>query len=51
MSEKRKEVCRTLDYFDKFLTFVSAVSGSVLISAFDWLVSFPVGTTSSTVGL
>ena len=51
MSEKPKEVCRTLNYFDKFLIFVSAVSGSVLISAFDWLVSFPVGTTISAVGL
>ena len=51
MSEKHKEVCRALTYFNYFLVFVSFVSGCVSISAFVSLVGFPIGITSSAVGL
>ena len=46
-----KKVCRALNYFEHFLVFVSALSGSVSISAFVSLVGFPVGIASSGVGL
>ena len=38
MSEKHKNVCRVLNYFEHFLAFVSAVSGCVSVSAFASLV-------------
>ena len=46
-----KKVCRALNYFEHFLVFASALSGSVSISAFVSLVGFPVGIASSGVGL
>ena len=46
-----KKVCRALNYFEHFLVFVSALSGSVSISAFVSLVGFPVGIASCGVGL
>ena len=51
MSEKHKKVCKTLNCFEHFLIFVSAVSGCVSFSAFASLVIVPVGITSSAVGL
>ena len=47
MREKHKKVCRSLNYVEYFLVFVSAVSGCVPISAFVSLVIVPVGTASS----
>ena len=41
---------KVLNYFEHFLVFVSAVSGSVLISVFSSLVGVPVGIASSAVG-
>ena len=38
MSEKHKNVCRVLNYFEHFLAFVSAMSGCVSVSAFASLV-------------
>ena len=44
-------MCRTLNYFEDFLVFVSAVSGGVSVSAFTSLVGFNVGIARSAVGL
>ena len=44
---KKCVVCKALKYFEDFLTFVSAVSDRVSISAFALLVGVPVGITSS----
>ena len=35
MSEKRKNVCMTLNYIENLLILTSAVTGCVSISAFD----------------
>ena len=51
MSEKHKNVCRALNYFEHFIIFISAVSGHVSISAFDSLFRVPVCIASSAVGL
>ena len=51
MSEKHRKVCRGSNYFEHFLIFISAVSGSVSISAFASLVGVPACVTSSVVGL
>ena len=51
MSKKQKKLCRTLNYFKHFLLFISAVTGSVSISAFPSLVSILVCITSSAVWL
>ena len=51
MSEKHKKACRTLNYCEHFLIFISAVSGCVSISTFALLVGVPVGIASSAVRL
>ena len=51
MCEKHKRTCKTLNFFENFPIFVSAVSGCVLVSAFASLIGVLVGITSSTVGL
>ena len=51
LSEKRKKVCRALDYFVHSLVFISAVSSWVPVSVFSSLVGVLVGTASSAVGL
>ena len=51
MSEKHKEVCRPLNYFQHFLIFVFAVSNCVSILAFASLVRVSVGILSSRVGI
>ena len=51
MSEKHKKVCRGLNYLNHFLLFISAVSGSVSISAFASLIGVLVGIVSSAVGI
>ena len=50
MSEKHKNVCRSLSYFEYFLVFVPIFS-SVSISAFASLVVLSVDITSSALGL
>ena len=50
MSEKHKNVCRALYYFEHFLAFVSAVSGCVSVFAYASLVG-ALCTTRSAVGL
>ena len=44
-------MCRTLNYFARFLDFVSAVSSYVSILVFTLLVGAPVGIAISVVGL
>ena len=51
MSEKHKNVCRALYYFEHFLAFVSAVSGCVSVFAYASLVGVIICTTRSAVGL
>ena len=51
MSKKHKKKIRSLNYFEHFLLFVSAVIGCFSISAFASLVDVPVGIANSAVGL
>ena len=51
MSEKYEKTCKYLNYVEKFLILVSAVTGCVSISAFASLVCVPVCITSSAVGI
>ena len=49
--KRKKKVCWALDYFDNFLTFISAASGCVLNFAVASLVDVPVSITSSAAEL
>ena len=51
MSEKHKNVCKPLNYFEHFLVFVSVVSVCASMSAFASLVGITVGITSFSVAL
>ena len=51
MSEKHQKTCKYLNYVEHLLILASAVTGCVSISAFASLFCFPVGITSSAVGL
>ena len=51
MSEEYKKTCKYLNYVEHLFILVSTVTGCVSISAFDSLVSVPVGITSSAVGI
>ena len=51
MSEKYKKTCKHLNYVEHLFILVSAVTGSVSISAFASLVCDPVCITSSKVGI
>ena len=51
MTEKHKNVCRGLNYFQHFLVFLSAISDCVSIFAFASLVCVPVGIKSFVLGL
>ena len=51
MSEKHKNTCRTLNYFEYSLRFIFAGAGCVSIYTFASLFGVPIGITSSTVGL
>ena len=42
MREKHKNMCRTLNYLEHFVIFISAVSGCVSISVLSSLVVVPV---------
>ena len=44
MNEKCKKMCRTLNYFEHLLLFVSSVTACVSISTFALLVGVLVGT-------
>ena len=51
MSKKHKKKIRSLNYFEHFILFLSAVIGCFSISAFASLVDVPVGIANSAVGL
>ena len=51
MSKKNKKVCTTLNYIERFLNLVFAVTGCISISAFASLVNIPMGIMGSTIGL
>ena len=44
-------MCKTLNYFERFFVFISAVSSCVWISAFALLLGIPISITSSEVEL
>ena len=50
MSEKCKNTCKYLNYFEHFFVLVSTVTGYFSISAFTSLVVISVGVTNSAVG-
>ena len=49
--KKHKKVCKVLKYIEQLFTLVSSVSGRVSISSLASLIGFPVGNTSSAIGL
>ena len=51
MSEKHKNVCQALNYFQNFLDFAYDINHSVSISAFASLVCISLGITSSELGI
>ena len=51
MGEKHKKVCRTLNHFEHFLVFVSAVSSCIWISVVASLVGVHMSIASSVVGI
>ena len=51
MSDKYKKTCKYLNYIERLLILVSAVTGCVLISAFVSLVCIPFGITSFAIGI
>ena len=51
MSKMDKNVCRILNYIDRFLITISAITECVSISAFASLVGIQIGITSSAVEL
>ena len=48
---KSTKISRALHYFERFLIFVFAVIGCILISAFALLIGIPIGIASFAVGL
>ena len=51
MSNKHKNVSRTLNFFEHFLILTFAVTGCISISAFSSLFGIPLGITSSAIEL
>ena len=54
MNKKHKKVCTTLNCIENFLNLaskMSCVSGCVSISAFNFFDWYPIGITSSAIGL
>ena len=51
MNKKHKKVCTTLNYIENFLILASKIIGCVLISAFNFFDWYPIGITSSAIGL
>ena len=51
LSKKHKKTCSTLNYIEHLLILASPLTASVLNSTFAFLDGFPLGTTSSAVGL
>ena len=51
ISKKHRMISAILNYTERFLILVYMITGCVLISVFASLVSFPIGITSSAIGL
>ena len=51
MSKKVKKVCTNLNYIKHFLILTSIITECISISAFAPLLGFPIGITSSGIGL
>ena len=51
MSIKQKKVCRTLNYIQHFLILDSIINGCISISIVTFLVTIPIGSTSSAIRL
>ena len=51
MSKNHRKVCITASYIVNFLIFASAITGGILVSAFAFLLSIPIETASSAIGL
>ena len=51
MSKNHKKVYRILNYIERLLILVSAVTRCISVSAFAYLVGIPIGITSSATGL
>ena len=51
MSEKFKKTCKYLNYVENLLILSLAITASISISAFAWLVCVSVGITSSAMGI
>ena len=51
MNNKRKMVCKTIDYIEHFLILVSTVTGRISVSTFDSLAGVSIGIMSSAIGL
>ena len=51
MSKKYKKVCTTLHYIEHFLILAFMVAVCISISTFASLLGFPIGNTSSVIGL
>ena len=51
MNKKHKKVCTALNYTDHFLVLASAITGCILVSAFDSLINIPIGITGSAIEL
>ena len=49
-SKKRKKVCTTLNYIERFLILASAIFGCISISALASLIGILIGITSSVIG-
>ena len=51
MSRKYKKICIALNYVEHFLVLNSAITWCISVSIFGFLISTPVGTTSSAMRL
>ena len=51
MSKRHQKVCTAFNHIEQSFTLVSAITGSVSISAFGSLVGIPIAIASSVVGL
>ena len=51
MSTKRKKICITLNYIERFLTLASTITGCISVSAFPSMIGIPIRTARSAIGL
>ena len=51
MSKKRKKICITLNYIERFLTLASTITGCISVSAFPSMIGIPIRTARSAIGL